>query len=177
MKRFLKARYPIFKRMSTQKEDIKKLLLVLFAIMDIKNAKASQIFEKWWGDFDSKINQIDFPTKLNNEKDKYESLLLDFNHLKEGVKSQIHQFKDVLADLTSDYKNRNGSTSENVSIFEKLTGLWRNPETGTEYFGLILEDVLYLPYAYASNDEFLSHYHGIKIIENRIYGRFQWWLS
>jgi hypothetical protein len=104
-----------------------------------------------------------------------ESLLEEVNGLKKNLADQFLQISSVIEKIAggkqSDTIQNVQNISSNLYFFE---GGWYNTETESTHYAKVINEVLYIPYCYAGNDELTAHYFNLKLIDDTLIGRFEW---
>lgn len=160
-----------FQTLPIDKKGFKKLLLKLFDSLNLNKSKLDVIFDKWWGDLETKLNSLDFPEKSESSHEKDESSLTNYNMANEELKLRVNQIERFLSNLTKEETDIKNVEKNEIEAF---CGLWENPLTGTLYYGFLDDKGFYMPYLYGNSEDCLAHFYNIKIKEKRIYGEFEW---
>ena len=161
-----------FQTTALDKNGVLRLVLTLYRKFNstTPEARVRQIFEKWWPDLQEALQKMD-SSKLVTEISPFDKLQADFHEVKQQFKLQQAQMNEMLEYLTAEVSLK--AERPKVSI-ESLEGLWFDNSNNTQYFFRMIDGKLYIPYLYLGFLDYRSHYYNVRLINDVLYGRFQW---
>lgn len=168
------AKSPIsqFQIIKNTEEDLLKLANKIYFSAGINANNLVLIFNKWWPEIKESIDKLEIKTSEATEEDKYNNLLFKFDIMREGFDIQIKQLNKILQNITNEDK-----LQEPEIDVKSLTGFWGNTNNSTLYYGKVINGEIYFPYIYEGNVDLPAHFFNLKVIRNKIYGRFNWFTS
>lgn len=103
--------------------------------------------------------------------DIVKNILSEFDNFKNDMKNQFTEMKSVIEYVTTSKQTVLNEDIKGLKIFE---GMWKNIESGSLFYGKLINGTLEIPYSYGRSKKIDAHYYNCQYVNGRLYCQFEW---